>query len=847
MVPFALVLFCLTLALVPASALTVRVQPTQGGPQIHVNGEPVPPRYFWGSMNSGRTPTTAEWTDYSFDFMPGEVKGGGTLHFRFSQVPGDVWLADVRIQDAETGEDILPQGSFATKEGFAKVWLHWPTGDENTVGKMSVEDGALRVTLNAPRTGKWPDFHLHSRTGMSFAPERLYRCSFRARSEPDQELRVALYNVSGGTWNYVGGPPGSFLSQVALARDAGVDLLSFSAPNCWLPPEEPQTWAALDGLCRQIIAVNPDALLVPRVSANAPSWWLDRNPDARMVYEGDQVQNVSCVSHRGYREAVCAHLEKLCRHLAEAFPDHFAGIHPCGQNTGEWFYQDTWGRPLSGYDPATRAAFREWLAARGEPDADTAEPPSADDRRAHPFGLLRDPAREKRLIDFARFQQQEMADHVAAMAAACRRGTDGERLVVFFFGYLFEFAPAQCGAPTSGHYALSTLLKSRDIDILCSPISYTDREWMGTAPSMTVAESVTAAGILWLNEDDSRTFLDPRTAEHVQEGGLVDLEQTQQVMLRNTAQAALRGFGTWWMDLPAQGWFNDARIWDEIVRLRPVDEAMIRRAQPFTPDIAAIIDEDSMCHLPGGSAEFARPLIYEGRAALGRSGTGYGQYLLEDAIAGNVSAKLQVYLSAWALTPEERQALAANRRRGITRVWCYAPGYIYPDRQDIAGIEEITGFVAKAVALDSAEVTPTDTGRALGLSEPWGPKAAIRPLFAVECAPDDALATYSDGSAAVAVRRSDAGTDVFVGVPKLTPELVRALADIAGVHLFTRGNATVWAAEGYLSFQAHEAGPLTFDTGREGPVFDALDGALLGQGPQVTLDVKQGEVRVLKY
>ena len=38
-----------------------------------------------------------------------------------------------------------------------------------------------------------------------------------------------------------------------------------SAPNCWTPPEEPINWTPLDTLCRQIIAVNPNVLLVPRV------------------------------------------------------------------------------------------------------------------------------------------------------------------------------------------------------------------------------------------------------------------------------------------------------------------------------------------------------------------------------------------------------------------------------------------------------------------------------------------------------------------------------------------------------------------------------------------------------
>jgi hypothetical protein len=856
---------CLTLLLVclaslASAAVTVRVQGTPGGPQIHLNGRPIPPRFFWGAMGSGNLQLQPKWQEYAFDLRPGlTVQKTGTLHFRFSQVPGEVWITDVRVQDAQTGEDILPPGSFATPEGLAANWSTWPIGAANTVGKWEIADGALHVTLKSPPGGgNWPDFHFHSQMKLSFAADRAYRCTFRAKANPPQALRPAVYNVVGGVWSHIGGPPGAFLQQVALARDAGVNLISFAAPNGWTEPEQPPDWSGLDALCRQIIAVNPKVLLVPRVSANAPAWWLQRYPDSRMVFEGNVVSTThASVSDRQYRADTCAHLEALCRHLTETFPDHFAGLHPCGQHTGEWFYERSWTREVSGYDPATRAAFREWWGrlkrgpSDGTPDG-AVEPPTADERRAHPFGLLRDPAQERRLIEFARFQQQEMADFVVQMAAACRKGTAGTKLVVFFYGYLFEFPPLQTGAPTSGHYALSTVLKSRDLDILCSPISYTDRDWLGTAPCMTAAESVMRAGILWLNEDDSRTYLDPRQQEHVQEGGLVNLEQTRQVMLRNTAQEALRGFGSWWMDLPAQGWFNEARIWEMMVRLRPVDAALARRAKPFTPDLAAILDEDSMCHLPGGSAAFARPLIYDARAALGRSGAPYGQYLLDDVLAGQVPAKLQVMLAAWALTPEERVKLQAPHQ-GIVRVWCYAPGYIYPDRLDVAGIKEVTGFAATPVSLPTAAVTPTEAGKRAGLTEgwepvnPWGPKGPIEPLFTVVATPAETWATYSDGSPAVAVRKSSRGTDVFVGVPKLTPELVRALAKLAGVHLFTQDNSAVWATEQYISIQAHKAGPVVINAGKVGMVYDALDGKPLGRGPRVTIPFAEGETKVFRY
>jgi hypothetical protein len=259
------------------------------------------------------------------------------------------------------------------------------------------------------------------------------------------------------------------------------------------------------------------------------------------------------------------------------------------------------------------------------------------------------------------------------------------------------------------------------------------------------------------------------------------------------------------------------------------------------------MDEDSMCHLAGGSNVMSRPLVYEARAAMGRCGAPYGQYMLDDVIAGKVPAKLQIFLATWVLTPEQRRALADRRPPGITRVWCYAPGYLLPDRADVAAMREVTGFAHKSVSHETAVVTPTPAGKALGLGEPWGPQKRVQPLFAAEAAPAETLATYADGSAAVTLRKGERGVDVFVGVPQLTPALVRALAKVAGVHLFTTDDVALWAADPHLSIHAVKDGPITVYTGRSQPVLDALDGSAVGQGPEFKLDIRAGETRVLRY
>ena len=91
-----------------------------------------------------------------------------------------------------------------------------------------------------------------------------------------------------------------------------------------------------------------------------------------------------------------------------------------------------------------------------------------------------------------------------------------------------------------------------------------------------------------------------------------------------------------------------------------------------------MIDERAMLRLAAGSTVVTGPGVYEVRAQLGRMGAPYGQYLLDDVLAGRVHARLFIMLNAWRLTEQERTTLA-ERLRGSTVIWCYAPGYFDRD------------------------------------------------------------------------------------------------------------------------------------------------------------------------
>jgi len=298
-------LFVLVIVTAGVTASEVRVRQTAGGPQIFVANQPIAPRCFFGSRRGGSMPIDVEWRRCSFEFVPGRpVNGRGTLHFRFRRQASQLWLRKVRILEVGSGMDMLPVDSFENPRVFAEVWNIWPLGDANTVGRAAVEKGVLHVTLQQPPDGDWPDFHLHSDTTLKLDERMRYRCEFEVRAAGANEISPAVHTVDGGVYYRIGANPGPFLRQAKLARDAGVRLISTSMPACWRPPEEPSNWSGIDVVMRRIIDAHPTSLIVPRVSANAPGWWLERHPETRMMFEGGKPGKYCTVSSRKYRRDV---------------------------------------------------------------------------------------------------------------------------------------------------------------------------------------------------------------------------------------------------------------------------------------------------------------------------------------------------------------------------------------------------------------------------------------------------------------------------------------------------------------------------------------------------------------
>lgn len=820
-----------------AFGLTTAVTVKNGVPQLLVNGSAVRPRIFWGHgfSSGGSAPMTADWQRYTFTFDASVDDDQCTLHLRFGEEPGTVSIDDVSITDDTVKRTIFLSDLNAGSDPFTERWSYWcknlrSPGLSIAVGKDAGRDSpGLAVALK--KDDGLSGLHLYSKTFPIMKGHR-YTVSVWAKAAAPRSMKPEVRRM-GGDYRFYAGLPGPFVNEMNYALAGGVNIVSFPVKLCWNEPGKEDYAAALTA-CEKVLSVNPKAYLLPRIGMNAPAWWRASHPGASMKYENGKENDQACVASEAYRTEAAAALSRVIRELEKRFGGNIIGYHPDGQNTGEWFYYDSWKQPLCGYDEATAAA---WRAVSG------AAVPTPEMRRAS-IGNIRHPKEQAEALAFEAFRQASMADMLRALARAIREAAP-DKLSVFFYGYLFEFAGVPNGPANSGHYALRTLLSCPDIDMLCAPISYFHRGLGGATTVMTAAESVPLAGKMWLNEDDTRTHLTKETSFPGWKDGGTNLAETRNLLIRNVASEACRNIATWWMDLGGSGWFEDPALWADMKRLEVIDDHFKIDPTPYRPDVAVVIDEVSMRSIAANNAAASttRPLAYTGRSNFNLMGAPYGQYLIDDVIAGKVKAKMYVFLNAIDLTHEQR-SLLRKAVAGAASVWCWLPGYIDGDALSTAAVEELTGFSVSAYSAEmSGRVSATERALKHDIPSVFGPDSLIRPMLSPEPRDgDEVLAVFKDGKPAV-IYRAGSGASVFSATTELPQELLRMIAKRAGVHLYTETDAVIAANGPYIVVHACSTGPVTVNA--RGTVYDAFTSDKLG-GPSVTLEMKFGETRVLR-
>jgi hypothetical protein len=372
---------------------------------------------------------------------------------------------------------------------------------------------------------------------------------------------------------------------------AGIHLLTTGVGSTAALREDGSVdFGDIDRKMRLILEANPDALVLTRLGLSPPGWWVKAHPGEMMVHRdphlGKEVESeykpVS-FSSEPWRAEMGEALRKIVRYCEETYGDHFLGYHICAGECGEWAY--AWRNyTQSDYSEAQRKAYRKWAGEPGaEIPADWRIPPGGS-------GLL-DPVRDANLVRYMRFHSEVVAEallHFARLAKAELADLKREKIVAAFYGYHFTPPGNPSAFFNAGHHALARVLESPDVDVLCAPYSYYEREAGGTYYSQLPAGSVRLHGKLFYSEEDTVTHVVP---PHPYRYHCPDLWTTEQVLRRNVLGSLRDGGTSWYMDWFGANWYRDEALMRSIAATQRLARERLAFDNGSLAQIAVIVDE----------------------------------------------------------------------------------------------------------------------------------------------------------------------------------------------------------------------------------------------------------------
>lgn len=472
----------------------------------------------------------------------------------------------------------------------------------------------------------------------------------------------------------------------------------------------PQT-GDLDEIAGYILKRSPQSYLMPRVLL-----WGPRDQEAWI----NEHREESYLSHpslgsTAWRAEAERHLRELLRHVeASAYCDRVVGYHVGWGTCGEWMYWG-WDRPEAvDRSEAILRQFRKWLRRRyrgqaaelqkawGDLNANfqNAGAPTDEDLRRADLGMFIDPERSHIVPDYYEFLSDLNAELVQYFGKVVKEETQQQALYGIFYGYDIHSNFNDYRLRASAHCGLRRVLEMPEVDFICSPNGYYDRNIGGMDCPQGVTTSVQQRGKVYFNEIDTWTYLSKPDRQMIQSHTWVATPQaTREVLRRNFCQALVEGYAMWWMTNQPNGfWYSAPQILDDLRHMAEIYCFGLNTNRQSIAEVALVLDDRSPFYLKLESNQnVMNPCVFSQFFELRRMGTPYNTYLLDDVVAGSVPRhKLYVFLNGFAVSESARDALQEVFRRDHASVaWVYAPGLI-SNRIDLDNIEKLIGICVRA-------------------------------------------------------------------------------------------------------------------------------------------------------
>lgn len=576
-------------------------------------------------------------------------------------------------------------------------------------------------------------------------------------------------------------------------------------------------------LLSKSVAVDPESQVLFRLVFKAPRGWQQTFTKGRYLHEDGTLAEPSVCDDEFWNLAKSCLQQFVAKLRKLDLANHILGVH---LDRGEWFFASGWGYDTS--DAAT-AKFREWARVRylddvvmlraswfdGRASFEDLQVPIYQPEGAEGDKFVRSSRKQRKYVDYHLFLSDATVQRIGDLAYAAKEASEGNFLVGASYGYTFEWSH-----PANGHLSLGKMLRTPEIDFIAGPPSYRDREPGGTAAFPGPIDSFALNGKLYISEEDFKTSLSGGREPDDFNPMIKTPQALDSVHWRGAGAALAHGSGISWMDLWGNGWLKTSSIWS---RASKIAESLVNGMAKGTsePDVCVFIDERALAYLVDPNAFTL--LVQNVRESVLRAGVSAGFYLLSDLAHREKfpEAKAYIFLNAWDLRPDLRAAIKSRLQRdGKVLFWLYSAGLFDSGRDSLERAREVTGIALKPQPFYSKSGT-TILNRRHPLCEAFPDRAIasgtkLEPsYFAI---PEEALVLgeYSQtGLPSFVVKEFDGEspdlkwTSVFLGEPMVNPALIRALAQMAGAHIWNFNDDVVHLRPPFLTVHCANAGNRT--------------------------------------
>ena len=490
----------------------------------------------------------------------------------------------------------------------------------------------------------------------------------------------------------------SFLAEFDAMKDfakQGVNTIcimpsntinSLGEPYCEYPPfwrgKGQYDWETLDKQFTDVLKANPNAKIICIVDLNSPPW-LMRKMSFGHSMDSDSFSMLSnSLTCPFWRSETTIFLKDYLSHLEEKFGDKIkAYMLACG-HTDEWFSYDYGVASLCKIN-----AFNKWQQKKKMKVRDV--PPISRLYKASFENTLRDPQTEQDCVDFVHFINDVVADSMIDFAKIAKGIISKDKQLGAFFGYIHRNA-------MDGHLEYERVFACKDFDFIVSPAVYSTRRMGESSGTQSADGTRKRYGKGWLHEidHDTHTFnhaLSPYVSIP-NRWSWQNQAETDAGLKREFAVATVEHSSLWCFDMWGDV-FKTPETLAVVKRGREVWDKFSSDNSKSVAEIAIFADPQSMRYvnqMHKGNVNHVAKV----RDQISSMGAPTEIFSFNDI--GNVDFskyKLFIFPQMHLLTPERRELLEKHiLKDGKTVLTTYAPSIIDGKKLDVANVKKFTGF-----------------------------------------------------------------------------------------------------------------------------------------------------------